>query len=354
MKKLLYILSTALLVFASCSSDNDPILPDTGGNDNNNSGNNTKQTVTLNLKFASDMTTKSTANTADVQINQIVYAVFNEKNENDYGPALIQPSDDPQGYALFEFYDKVTVTDNTIPQITLELEEGNYYVAMLATSRTGEASTFFYGAAENEILGRTYFIVNGTDSPNEFTNTMRISVGNAPLEANMELNRAVGKVEIVITDLDELPNDILSISTRLESSINNYISPYLIGLTIDKFTGFLKSDMNVPVLSRDQFTNHGIENPISFYSLQTKNPFSLGGTFSSGGGLYLYLNRTTQDEDPKTSVNVNNRILISESLIVTPNKITRFTGRVTGDNVGFSLTVNDQWDDDVTVIPVQK
>lgn len=333
MKNLLYtILAATVLLFASCSSDNDNM--DSGSD---NGTNNVKQTVSLEIKTLSSLNTRST--TDNVQINKIIYALYKLTDTTE------------TGYETLEFADSLIITENTIPNITFDLAEGKYKVAIFASSRR---SAKLY-STNNYILGRSYVVVDDTSNPNEFLGTTTIEVGNQPIRQSVQLDRAVGKVEIVITDLDKLPSSIQSISVRIETLSQIYqvwttTAPWLLGFTDERYAIYDRKDINVPLLTRDQFSKHGVDNPIYFYSLQTGNSDDSSPNTTSGGDLYLYLNKT--NEKPAGLATPNDKVLVSKSVKIYPNKISRFTGRLMGDEHGFSLSVNQDWDEDVNIIEV--
>lgn len=355
MKKLLYIFFASLSLLSSCNSDNDNLL--NSPNDDVTS-NDSKQTVTLRLNIASNTSTRSANDTvnSDIQINKLIYAVFKEE-DRDIPNAVVQPKDDPEGYALFQYYDSVSVINNTLPEINLDLNEGNYHIAILATARMGNASEMVINMTEGAILGDALFAVNGTTSSNEFKATVPVTVGNTHIDVNAHLTRAVGKVEIVINDLDKLPSSVQSISARIETYIGlskywSPVKPYSIGLTKDKYARYGVGDIDVPLLTKSQFAGHGKDNPITFYSLETGNSGVTLPMVSSGGDLYLYLNDTTTK--PSGNVGSNKKVLVSKNVKIYPNKISRFTGTVTGNEYGFSLSFNHEWDNDVTIVEIEK
>ena len=321
-----------MLMFTSCSSDNDNI-----NSDLDNATKETKQTVSLKIKTLSSLNTRST--TEDVQINKIIYAIYKSTDST------------VAGNESLALADSLIVENNNLPNITFDLEKGKYIVVVFASSRR---SADLYSAS-NDILGRSYVVINDTSSPNEFLGKTAIEVGDQSIEESVQLERAVGKVEIVISDLDKLPSSIQSISVRIETLSQIYqvwttSAPWLLGFTDEKYAIYDRKDINVPLLTRDQFSNHGVDNPICFYSLQTGNSDDSSANTTSGGDLYLYLNKT--NEKPVDAATVNDKVLVSKSVKIYPNKISRFTGRITGNEYGFSLSVKQDWDDDVTIVDV--
>lgn len=321
-----------LLLFTSCSSDDTIVNP--AGDDPIKE---VKQTVSLNIKTLSSLNTRST--TEDVQINKIIYAIYKSTDTTESGNETLQLAD------------SIIVNDNTMPNITFDLAKGKYVVVVFASSRR---SAYLYSSSNN-ILGRSYMVVNDTSSPNEFLGKATIEVDDQQIEQSIQLDRAVGKVEIVITDLNKLSSSVQSISVRIETLSQVYqvwttAAPWLLGLTDEGYALYNRNDIDVPILTRDQFSSHGVNNPIYFYSLQTNNSDDASANTTSGGDLYLYLNKT--NEKPVGSATANDKVLVSKSVKIYPNKVSRFTGNIIGSEYGFSISVNQDWDDDVTIIDV--
>lgn len=336
MKKILYILSLSLLFISACSSESSPILAEDETPNSNGEQN-------ISIRFSTNDGTEIDGETV---LKKVIYAVYKTDD-------TIEP-----GYEPLVLLDSLSVEANIAPNITFDLETGKYIIVIFASGRASADLYFNTDDVSSALRHQSWAVINDTSSPNEFIGDTILEVGKQAINTSILLNRAVGKVEIVVTDLDQLPANIQSVSTHLETRLTlsgGWIptSPYMLGFMDERYARFRPVDIKAPVITRDNFAKHGPDNPIVFYSLQTNNTAYPGSDnmWSSSGSLYLYLNETT--ERPTTNIPINNKVLVSERNDIEPNQINRYTGRVTADDKGFSLTVNDDWDDDFTTINIE-
>ncbi len=339
MKKIFFIFSIISLgMLSSCSKDDTNVLTETPSLIN-------KQKVVLNITNINDANnyTRSTTE-ADPTIKKVIYAVYKT------GDGITSGNEE------LVLKDNVEVGSTPVSAISLDLQPGKYLIAVFASGRTN-AEMKTYEETGKTILKNSYLNTSDLTSPTEFYGTTNIEVVSQSVNANVTLQRLVGKVEIVIKDLNSLPTSITSatpvMKTYTISSNWADIAPSNMRMTNIDASIFRLSDLDQPnpfdqlTLSRSLFSAHNENNPIVFYCMQTATNFSAENFRYSTPFLYIHLN--PQNGNP------SNTILITPQLKVYPNKITRFTGTIVGqNNQGFTMSVVDQWGNDTETVIVDK
>lgn len=337
MKKVLFIFSIISLgLLSSCSKDDNNAFTETLPSDT--------QKVLLsiaNLNEINNNLTKATS-AEESAVKKVIYSVYKT------GAGITAGNEE------FVLIDSVSVNSTPISNISLDLQPGTYMIAVFASGRTN-AKIGIIEEGGKKTLKNSYIGI-GMTSPTEFYGTVNVEVVKDPINATVTLQRIVGKVEIVIKDLNTVAAGITSVTPIMKTftTSNNWldIAPMNMRMTSINASIFDLANTNPSPfdqlkLNRDMFSAHNENNPIVFYCLQTATNFSAENFKYTTPYLYLHLNPTND--------NPSNKILITPKLLVYPNKITRYTGSIVGENSqGFDLSVVDEWDNNPETIIIDK
>ncbi|MEN9919117.1 MAG: hypothetical protein RL662_1553 [Bacteroidota bacterium] len=334
MKNILsYILVLTALLLTSCSSESpvsDIVEP-----------NNSLRKVTFSIKGlatqANEMSLKSSS-LQGLNIQHLEYWVYKTVDvEASY------LTEKPVSHAILkkEDFDK---------NIVLELPDNDYTVLCYAADTVVKVAN---------VANRTPYVEAVGIKSQMFYAKQKFSISeqNPNINATIVLRRIVGKIEIVIEDLDKLPADVKSITpviagrSGISGAPGMAVGPYQTNLINgDVFVGGGKV---LPTIPRSQFSSINKDNPISFYMLPSvyNSEFRPGSV--SMGNLYI---QGARDENfyildmEKSLLEQEPNVLFMRRVgkfNVEANQVTRYTGKIgsLGDNGMSIIEDNSAWDE---------
>lgn len=332
-----------LISFTSCSSDEYSQL-------DGSSPKTDKQSITFVLKgITSEITNIATRSTSvtnpDLQVQHVEYWVYKNAEQ-------ISASDECLAH-------QVIIGEDIDKSIKIELTSGDYKI-------------FFYATDQKDItVENTPMNINAVDYQYQmFSKTLDISVSEntTPIQ-EIVLEREVGQIQLVINDLDKLPENVKSIRPFIDVAYLYSGTTFLgkpSGLDIvdsNHYTMYTDLEYPIkttpfPILKRDDFKTINIDNPLSFYSLTSTSRTSMGNLVP--GSLYIMGCTDDQEQtfDPMFSwMEQNPKIVFIRKVgtyNVKKNQITRYTGNIGSIVQGSSgIILDETWDKTVVDISNQ-
>lgn len=329
---LLYIIALISFLLASCSSESpvsDVVNPNTGLR---------KATFTL-TGIASETTEMSlkSASLEELNIQHLEYWVYK--------------TEDIQSLYVSEkpVLHKVLKKEDFGKSIIIELLDNDYTIIFYATDE----------AVELKEGGERTPYVRAVDVRHQmFSAKKQFVVNEQKPEVNesIHLERIIGKIELVIEDLENLPAEVKSITpvmtgyTRIMVTPVMPVSPCEINL-IHRHV-FLEEKNIMPTIPRSQFASINKDNPIEFYILPPMyNPETVSGLSAVD---YMYI-QGTKDENFYT-LDMSRPLLEQNSQVVfmrkvgkfevKANQIMRYTGKIGSfDGGDFEIIIDETWDE---------
>ncbi len=360
MKQKFYLLAAivCLYVFSSCNSDNDEPVP------SNPDG-------MIELSF----------NVKDYFTSEVIDQSGTKSSLQEAGIKVLQ-------YRVLEVTEGKPLTERTFKTINYEVTSGN--LTIKDKLPVGNYWIFFVGCTKDLPLpdadlakdgDASYFnklrLVYLPDYKSQlFSNSLnlKLSTSITKVEENITLERNVGKVEIVIEDAQNMPEEVGYLYPMIKNFYPNIFrfADYEAGkplgfqswgtlygyhLTgqnqpnvVQKPTGFEVG--NVPrseIIKNPQYT-------MSLYILHNIEGSVYNGQNYYAGGiayteLYLYGTKDKVTTSPMADANfpyIFEYKVVPTGVNVVRNKITRLTGKlfgnmVSGDNASFQISVNNEW-----------
>ncbi|MFV0331790.1 MAG: hypothetical protein ACK5KL_18535 [Dysgonomonas sp.] len=360
--KLYLLLVVCMCAFISCSSDNDstPVTPDPDE----------MIEVSFNIKdyFTSeviDKNTKSTLQEADIKVVQ--YRVL----EVTEGKPMSQRTFKTKNY-------EVTSGDLTI---TDKLPAGNYWIFFIGCTTDMPLPDANLTTDGDEYFNKLLMVYLPDYKSQIFSNSLRLSLSTSieKVEESVTLQRNVGKIEVVIEDAQNMPEEVKYLYPVVKNfypniyRFANYSSAEPLGYqswgtlygahlsgqnlahVVQKPTGFEVG--NVP-------RNEVIQNPqytMTLYMLHNIDGAIFNGQDYALAGfayteLYIYGTEQKVTASPmgdSTFPYLFEYKVVPTGINVERNKITRLTGKLFekvtgGDNGRFNISVNNVWDGNVS------
>ncbi|MEN9918815.1 MAG: hypothetical protein RL662_1251 [Bacteroidota bacterium] len=342
MKNIIYTLLSICLLFSSCSSEA-PLVDDAPVTSNK-----LYKAVfklgELNLQVEESNMRSSTLSEAKIQHLEYWIHKTADINNASYYP-------DPLEHALIS-------VDSMSQNITIELPVGDYTIAFLAADMKLDTTNFRKRNVDAVAPVDYKTQLFGKNLP------FKITDANKGVSAVVQLERLVGKVELVIEDLNQLPNDVQAIIPVL-SGLSPIMGNSLMGL-VPSYSNIIYrrfywgeggSKSYFPVIPRSQFATITKDNPIVFYSIPSEYPRNGSvGAF----GEYLYIQGAKDDKyhylrGDLPLMGQDPSVLFMRKVgkyNVKTNQTTRYTGKIQGaSGNGISITEQQAWDEQIVQIP---
>jgi|GEM_PF-3992797 len=340
MKKILsYIITLVILLFTACSSDSpagDIIESNT-----------TLRKATFSIKGLtaemSEMSLKASS-LEDMNIQHLEYWVY--KTADLHIPSLIG---DPVVH-------KVLSKDDFNKNIVLELPDDDYTIILYAADT--EVSI-------KDLSKRTPY-VSAVDIKSQMFSTKKEFIVNEQtpeVNESLTLSRIVGRVEIVIEDLNELPSEVKSITPVVKGVTRIMVIPTMPSnpIGVDLITGGVSwsggyvyggKENYFVTIPRSQFSSINSDNPIVIYTL----PSRYSSLIQPGSIIpnEIYLQGTTDEnfyvlDMQQSLLDQNSKVVFMRSMgryEVKANQITRYTGKIGSlGEEGFDITIDEDWDE---------
>jgi hypothetical protein len=272
-------------------------------------------------------------------------------------------------------YKKVNDYSNEVPlqYAVVRVQKDDNKTDISLTLPNGDYAMFFYGSSgtlepfDNE-KRRPYSLESLDHQSQMFSSKIEFSLNDtiAEVKRAVTLERAVGRVELVIEDLDKLPAEVQSITPVLRGFLavswqpRALAYPTSLNLMNESVTysymdgkGYNKY---FPTIPRSQFASINKDNPIVFYTLPTNNLNRTGGSII-WPELYI---QGSKDLSVR-SVNAESPMTLSDPNIVFmrkvaefdvfKNKTTRYTGKIGGlDATSIAVDYQQEWTEIATEI----
>lgn len=360
MKAKLYLILVAVCLFAftSCSSDNDSTPPTPEPSDLIEVSFNVKDYFTSEVI---DKNTKSSLQEADIKVVQ--YRVL----EITDGKPLSERTIKTKNYQITS--EGLTITD--------KLPAGNYWIFFIGCTTDMPLPDANLEADGNEYLNKLLMVYLPDYKSQIFSNSLRLNLSSSieKVEENITLQRNVGKIEVVIEDAQDMPEEVKYLYPVVKNfypniyRFANYNSAEPLGYqswgtlygsllsgqnkenVVQKPTGFEVG--NVPrseVVKNAQYT-------MTLYMLHNIDGAVFNGQEYGIAGrafteLYIYGTEekiTTSPMGDSTFPYLFEYKVVPTGINVEKNKITRLTGKLfekvaNGDNGRFNISVNNVWD----------
>lgn len=311
MKQLLSVLLSCMIMYtlSSCSdsSDDFPIeKPETAS----------LQSITFEIGgFSESFGDEGRATPEEANIGNLYYFVFKKSDGSLVSSKYL---DDPETFTVLKD----------------SLQQGDYYVSVFASEAVPEPLYYHIDTYGDNAYDRASFFSRfGLDI---FNNTIELSVGANPVYQRISLKRLVGKCEIIIDDIQNMPDDVEKFTFDFKNSYPAYY--YLKSGNIFEYRPVAILEAYTPLISitREQALLNSIYNPHSFFML----PFSdnpLGENLNRE--LYMWISYKDGSEK-KTS----GPILVKKDFKLYRNKITRLSGKLFSDQFKSQIVIDDKWE----------
>jgi len=336
MNKLFFLTATLCLLWASCSSDQ-PFLDPTGGGTPE-----AKIPVTINVVSDSEFSQLRSVSPSDAGVESMFYLVYDE--------------------ASGDYIKHKLITGEDMGLIKDTLAAGSYRIAFFAATYNMTIDNMLngggydfdfetYRVADVNFSSASYVPSYGLNEDFFYTDFV-LTVSKASAQESVRLERITSKLEIVPTDIASIPDDITDVSfcfkgleaqfyTFNDKSCNNY---YREVSDFYPYPGYPKFISNFWVrMTREQLMNVNADNPITLLILPVSSPIinpnypdhnkemPITAIFYTQPGIDSYPDRVIKTE-----------------YTLERNKILRLTGKLFADETNSEVSIDDEWDADIT------
>lgn len=246
------------------------------------------------------------------------------------------------------------------PVLSQQIKNNDFGKNIIVELPAGDYSIFFY-AADTVVEKQDPQKVAPTGVAHQMFSAEKsftLNKENSVVSESISFERLVGKIELVIQDLDQLPSEVQSITPFMSGF--SHLVPRSIMPVKPTYVNILKHfvvfgfDNEFSTIPRSQFSSINEQNPITIYTLPSEWDLPPYTIISYLPG-YLYI-QGSKDEKFHT-INTDKPWVDQEPLVsfvykvakyrVLADKVIRYTGKIgnLNDENAFEVILQDNWDE---------